>query len=196
MLKSDDPETPSGYYMIQPNENEAPFTVYCDMTDKNGTGVTVVSHDSEESTHVIGYEGKGEYKKSITYNGLTMEQIVNVINASGYCEQFIKWYCKNAGLYLKSSAGPDSWWVSRQGYKMIYWGGATPGSKKCACGMTDSCLDTAKPCNCDGGSSQWVEDSGFLVDKEYLPVSELRFGDTGDSSEEGYHTLGKLLCWD
>jgi hypothetical protein len=24
----------------------------------------------------------------------------------------------------------------------------------------------------------------------------LRFGDTGSSSEEGYHTLGKLLCWD
>jgi hypothetical protein len=67
------------------------------MTGKNGTGVTVLSHDSEESTHVIGYESKGEYKKSITYNGLTMEQIVNVINASGYCEQFIKWYCKNAG---------------------------------------------------------------------------------------------------
>jgi hypothetical protein len=26
-------------------------------------------------------------------------------------------------------------------------------------------------------------------------VSELRFGDTGGSDEEGYHTLGKLLCW-
>ena len=67
------------------------------MTDKNGTGVTVLSHDSGESMHVIGYESKGEYKKSITNNGLTMEQIVNVINASGYYEQFVKWYCKNAG---------------------------------------------------------------------------------------------------
>jgi hypothetical protein len=26
-------------------------------------------------------------------------------------------------------------------------------------------------------------------------VSELRFGDTGGNREEGYHTLGKLLCW-
>jgi hypothetical protein len=196
-LMSDEPETPSGYYMIQPNKNEAPFTVFCDMTDKIGTGVTVVSHDSEESTHVNDYEGAGAYKKSITYNGLTMMQIVNVINASGYCEQFIKWHCKHAGLYFPE--GPYAWWVSRQGYKMAYWGWATPGSKKCACGMTNSCVVTTSPCNCDRAPNhygQWLADSGFLVDKEYLPVSELRFGDTGDSSEEGYHTLGKLLCRD
>jgi hypothetical protein len=61
--------------------------------------------------------------------------------------------------------------------------------------MTYSCLDPAKPCNCESVQDQWVEDSGFLVDKEYLPVSELRFGDTGSTSEEGYHTLGKLVCW-
>ena len=167
---------------------------FCDMTDKDGIGVTVFSHDSEESTHVAGYEAKGSYRKVIAYD-LTIDQIVNVINSSLHCEQYIRWYCKGAGLYLSLSAGPDSWWVSRQGYKMIYWGGATPGSKKCACGMTNSCVDPNRGCNCESVNYQWGEDSGFLVDKEYLPVSELRFGDTGDSSEEGYHTLGKLLCW-
>ena len=88
-----------------------------------------------------------------------------------------------------------SWWVSRQGYKMINWGGATSGSKKCACGMTYSCVDPQWSCNCDAGNDQWGEDSSFLVDKKYLPVSELRFGETGNSFEKGYHTLGKLLCW-
>ena len=34
-----------------------PFTVYCDMSDKNGVGVTVISHDSEGRTHVKGCEG-------------------------------------------------------------------------------------------------------------------------------------------
>ena len=195
MLKFNNSESPNGFYMIQPNDDEAPFEVFCDMTDKNKIGVAVFSHDSEESTHVSGYEGQGEYKKIITYSNVTMEQIVSVVNASLYCEQFIKWYCKGAGFYFNYHVGADSWWVSRQGYKMLYWGGAIPGSKKCACGMTNSCFNPAKPCNCESVDNQWIEDSGFLVNKEYLPVSELRFGDTGHLSEEGYHTLGKLLCW-
>ena len=94
------------------------------------------------------------------------------------------------------SQGPDSWWVSRQGYKMVYWGGATPGSKKCACGMNNTCVDPSRTCNCDGPpGGEWNENSGLLVQKEFLPVTELRFGDTGSENEEGYHTLGKLLCW-
>ena len=28
----------------------------------------------------------------------------------------------------------------------------------------------------------------------YLPVKQLRFGDTGSQGEEGYHTLGKFKC--
>ena len=39
----------------------APFTVYCDMTEKNGVGVTVISHDSESTTKVrdgLGWGGR------------------------------------------------------------------------------------------------------------------------------------------
>ena len=44
----------SGNFVIDPDSvgGLAPFTVYCDMTDKNGVGVTVISHDSERRTHV------------------------------------------------------------------------------------------------------------------------------------------------
>ena len=37
----------------------------------------------------------------------------------------------------------------------------------------------------------------YIADKNRLPVTELRFGDTGDGTnrEYGYHTLGKLQCW-
>ena len=63
MLKSDELETPSGYHWIQPNKDEPPFKVFCNMTDKNETGMTVISHDSEESTYVKGYEDRGSYKK-------------------------------------------------------------------------------------------------------------------------------------
>jgi hypothetical protein len=38
--------------------------------------------------------------------------------------------------------------------------------------------------------------AGYLVHKEYLPVLELHFGDTGTIADEkvGIHKLGKLEC--
>ena len=45
----------SDNYIIDPDGKGgvAPFSVYCDMSDKGGVGVTVISHDSESRTHVI-----------------------------------------------------------------------------------------------------------------------------------------------
>ena len=85
--------------------------------------------------------------------------------------------------------------MSRDSTKMTYWGGASPGSGKCTCGKTNSCADSSYGCNCDKADKVWREDSGLLTDKSSLPVKQLRFGDTGASSEEGYHTLGKLKCY-
>ena len=77
---------------------------------------------------------------------------------------------------------------------MRYWGGATPGSGKCACGMINSCANHSYACNCDSNDNVWREDSGLLTDKTKLPVIQLSFKDVGDVDEKGYHTLGKLKC--
>ena len=44
----------SGNYVIDPDGKGglAPFSVYCDMNDKKGVGVTVISHDSVSRTFV------------------------------------------------------------------------------------------------------------------------------------------------
>ena len=62
-MKSESSEAASGSYVIDPDGEGGyePFTVFCDMTDKNGVGVTVVGHDSEDRTLVDGYEEKGSY---------------------------------------------------------------------------------------------------------------------------------------
>ncbi|XP_028402973.1 neurexin-4-like [Dendronephthya gigantea] len=166
--------------------------VFCDMTSKNGVGVTEIGHDSEARTHVDGYEVAGSYKRKIKYD-ISLEQIVAIINQSKNCGQFIKYECFNSRLLTDSIA----WWVSRQGSKMNYWGGAAVDSGKCSCGMTNSCAGRGK-CNCDKNDAAWREDSGYLTDKNTLPVTELRFGDTDiihGVDERGYHTLGKLRCW-
>ena len=187
------PMDKSGYYVIDPDgggTGEERFKVFCNMTMYNDNGVTVISHDSENRTLVDGYEAGGSYSRIVTYTGVNAAQIATLVRISRECFQFIKFECYEVELFGRDMA----WWVSRDGEKMNYWGGADPDSGKCACGMDDSCVNQRDNCNCDSEKSQWLEDSGFLSDKSTLPVSEMRFGDTGESKEKGYHTLGKFMC--
>ena len=183
----------SGNYVIDPDGEGglAPFTVFCDMTDKSGVGVTVISHDSESRTHVSGCDPSGCYSRDIHYTGASLSQLASLTRVSSHCEQFIKYECYNSAIFRW---GGMAWWVSRDSTKMTYWGGASPGSSKCACGMTNSCADSSYGCNCDRNDNVWREDSGLLTDKTKLPVKQLRFGDV-NTGEEGYHTLGKLKCF-
>jgi len=183
----------SGNYVVDPDGLGgllAPFKVYCDMSDKNGVGVTVISHDSENRTHVVGCDAAGCYSRDIHYTGASLSQLASLTRVSSHCEQFIKYECY--GSYMESGM---AWWVSRDSSKMTYWGGASPGSGKCACGMANSCANSRHGCNCDKNDLVWREDSGLLTDKTHLPVKQLRFGDIGDEGEQGYHTLGKLKCY-
>ena len=194
-LKKKLPSKPSGNYVIDPDgqSGQSPFAVFCDMTDKGGVGVTVVSHDSEARTLVDGYGPAGSYSKDVRYNGASMAQLAKLTQISTNCEQFTKFECNNDPGFLYDGYG---WWVSRGGVRQDYWGGATPGSKKCACGMNNTCFSKNTGCNCEHNpGSGWRSDSGVLTDKTTLPVSQLRFGDTNASHEQAYHTLGKLKCY-
>ena len=188
----------SGNYTIDPDGKGGvtPFSVYCDMSDKGGVGVTVISHDSESRTHVgniPGCGGAGCYSKDVTYTGVSTAQLAALTRVSQKCEQFIKFECNNDVRFI---AHKFAWWVSSNGTRVNYWGGATGYNNMCACGLTNSCLNGEK-CNCDYQSSSagWREDSGLLTDKSALPVTQIRLGDLNASNEEGYHTIGKLKCY-
>ena len=199
-IKSGHSGSSSGNYIIDPDGKGgvAPFSVYCDMSDKGGVGVTVISHDSESRTHVVHIPGCGVtpecyccYRKDVSYTGVSTAQLAALTRVSQTCEQFIKFECNNDVAFVPESV---AWWVSRDGRKMNYWGGAGGSANKCACGVTNSCLKGRK-CNCYNGGNGWREDSGLLTDKSALPVSQIRLADFDNSSEEGYHTLGKLKCY-
>ena len=74
--------------------------------------------------------------------------------------------------------------MSRDSTKMTYWGGASPGSGKCACGMNNTCANPNEGCNCDKNDNVRRKDSGLITDKTRLPVKQLRFGDTGGNNEK------------
>ena len=198
-IKSGHSGSSSGNYIIDPDDQGGvtPFSVYCDMRDKGGVGVTVISHDSERRTHVNsvspGCLSPGCYSKDVSYTGVSIAQLAALTRVSQNCEQFIKFECNNDVAFISESY---AWWVSRDGTRMNYWGGATGYNNMCACGVSNSCSNGRK-CNCYSGAtdSGWREDSGLLTDKSVLPVSQIRLGDLDQTHEEGYHTLGKLKCF-
>ena len=198
-IKLGRPGSSAGSYTIDPDGKGGvtPFSVYCDMNDKGGVGVTVISHDSESRTHVdhksAGCYDAGCYSKDVRYTGVSTAQLAALTRVSQNCEQFIKFECNNEVLFLESGY---AWWVSRDGIRMNYWVGATGSYKMCSCGAAKSCSSRkSKKCNCHNHASGWREDSGLLTDKSVLPVTQIRLGDFDQSDEEGYHTLGKLKCY-
>ena len=188
----------SGNYIIDPDGEGglAPFTAFCDLTDKSGVGVTVTSHNSESRTYVrqvSGYGAQGSYSRDIRYTGASLSQLASLTRVSLHCEQFIKYECHRSVLLYNGDL--YGWWVSRDSQKMRYWGGAS-ATDKCACGMTNSCASPSYGCNCDKNDHEWNEDSGLLTDKTKLPVKQLRFGDISDTyAWFGFHTLGKFKCY-
>ena len=82
-----------GSYVNDPDGSGdlAPFTVYCDMSDKNGVGVTVISHDSESRTYVSSNGSPGSYSRDIYYTGASLSQLASLTRISSRCEKFIKY---------------------------------------------------------------------------------------------------------
>ena len=74
-LKKIEPRAESGSYVIDPDGEGGLLPLYdviCNMTDEDGVGVTVISHDSENRTLVKGYDGKGNYSRDIHYTGASL----------------------------------------------------------------------------------------------------------------------------
>lgn len=176
----------------------APFPVTCEFY-ADGRVATVLHHNNQETTHVDGFQEPGSFKQDIYYEA-SDDQIVSLINRSSTCYQHIQYACKNARLLNSPSDRdnfhPYSWWVSRDNRKMDYWGGGLAGSRKCECGVLGTCRDRTKWCNCDSVVDDWQVDAGDITEKEFLPVKQLRFGDTGSAldQKEGRYTLGPLIC--
>ncbi|KAF7414323.1 hypothetical protein HZH68_002812 [Vespula germanica] len=177
----------------------APFPVTCEFF-ADGRVMTVLRHSNEVPTPVDGFEEPGSFIQDINYDA-DLDQIEAFLNRSTRCSQRIKYECKHSKLFNSPVSQndyfkPNSWWVSRQNQKMDYWGGALPGSRKCECGILGNCADPSKWCNCDADLEGRLEDSGDITEKEYLPVKQLRFGDTGTplDEKEGKYTLGPLIC--
>jgi hypothetical protein len=175
------------------------FPVTCEFFS-DGRTYTYVGHKNDQTTVVNGFEAPGSFVQDIAYNA-DVDQMEILMNRSYTCRQRLRYECRRSRLLNSPSPEtqefrPYSWWMSRQNQRMDYWAGALPGSRKCECGIDGTCVDRTKWCNCDAALDTWTADEGEILDKEYLPVRQLRFGDTGTplDEKEGKYTLGPLLC--
>ena len=137
-------ETKSGHYKLCSN-NERIFRAYCDMK----TGTTVIKHNLQNDTRVA--NGKivrlstvTFYIHDINYFDATIETIKDLFNASLSCRQYIRYDCYRSRLLFEVGRYrhvhyKGARWVSRDSEIQHYWGGATPESRKCGCGMDASC---------------------------------------------------------
>ncbi|GLH10251.1 Neurexin-4, partial [Gryllus bimaculatus] len=196
-----------------------PFPVTCRFY-ADGSVITEVAHSNTEVTPVDGFDAPGSFQQDIMYEA-SMSQMEALINRSTSCHQRLQYQCRQSRLFNARSGvefQPYSWWVSRNNQKMDYWAGALPGSHKCQCGVLGTCVDPTKWCNCDAGKflpnhssiafldkinwdfhsgfESWQEDGGDIKEKEFLPVKQIRFGDTGNplDEKEGRYILGPLMC--
>ena len=62
--------TVTGKYLIDPDglEGQAPFNAQCVMDEHNGP-LTVVHHNQEERTRVVGFEAPGSFIVDVKYEG-------------------------------------------------------------------------------------------------------------------------------
>ncbi|XP_047187916.1 contactin-associated protein-like 2b isoform X1 [Scophthalmus maximus] len=183
----------SGSYWVDPDGSGsiAPFRVSCDMTEEKVW--TTVKNNLSPQTSVSNADQEGKAVLQITYN-VTDEQVLSITGNAEYCEQYVAYACRMSRLLNSPDGVPFTWWVGRANERHSYWGGSGPGIQKCSCGIEHNCTDPKHYCNCDADLRSWKEDSGLLVYKDHLPVSQVVVGDTSRAGSEAKLTIGPLKC--
>ncbi|XP_034717475.1 contactin-associated protein-like 2a isoform X2 [Etheostoma cragini] len=183
----------SDTYWIDPDSSGplGPFKVNCNMTEDKVW--TTVMNSLPPKTAVTGSSRERRTVLQVNYSA-SMDQVTAITTSAEYCEQRIAYSCRMSRLLNTPDGTPYTWWVGRGSEKHFYWGGSGPGIQKCACGIDRNCTDPKYDCNCDADHKQWREDSGLLVYKEHLPVSQVAVGDTNRPGSEAKLTVGPLRC--
>uniref|UniRef100_A0AAZ3Q9I1 Contactin associated protein 2 n=1 Tax=Oncorhynchus tshawytscha TaxID=74940 RepID=A0AAZ3Q9I1_ONCTS len=181
------------------------FSCTCDRTGYTGaTCHTSLFEQSCEAykhlgrssdTYWIDPDGSGPlrpFKVNCNMTGVCV--CVSITTSAEHCQQQVSYACRMSRLLNTPEGTPYTWWVGRSSEKHFYWGGSGPGIQKCSCGIDRNCTDPKYDCNCDADHKQWREDSGLLVYKDHLPVSQVAVGDTNRQGSEAKLTIGPLRC--
>lgn len=183
------------YCLLDPDGIGAiePYTSICNFNEK-GEAITVIDHKQKEEFD--GMKGGMKFSKyrfhRVEYE-MDYQKIKSLVESSAYCRQKVVFKCHKANFFNSKDNQANVAWKSRNGDVKQYWGGVVDGNKGCACGVNKTCSDPTKLCNCDGNSPNWQEDSGYLSEKEFLPIRRLHVSGIKEGSAKFY--IGPLECF-
>ncbi|XP_052093084.1 uncharacterized protein LOC127729350 isoform X2 [Mytilus californianus] len=152
-----------------------PILVQCDMESYPHVGITVIVHDQP---------GPTPPNTPIEYAGNNGD-ISKIIEHSAFCRQDVTYDCQDSPIMANGNAQI----VDIDGNVKDYFPGGLPG--RCACGLTGTCFDKTKQCNCDTVDGVRRQDFGPVTNKGDLPVGSVTSVDLGNNSTV---TLGPLMC--
>ena len=177
-------------YFIQPSLQHGAIPVSCER-GLDGKAYTLFNHDTEAEVKVTGYSAMCvAYQKTFSYQ-VEMDFLILMIENAQHCEQKSLAACKKA-KFLEHGC---TYLKGRNGTKLSYWAGGQQNGEGCACGVTKTCEISSKKCNCDGLRSYWLQDEGFVTDKNVLPLTGIAIGDTTSVDTEVLkYTIGPLRC--
>ncbi|XP_053408175.1 uncharacterized protein LOC123560993 [Mercenaria mercenaria] len=186
----------SSEYLIWPDENVAPYLVYCNMDILPGKGVVVIKTDIDKGVSVTYDE-----KIDVTYRGIKyLEQLKTLVEISSYCYQPVKYICKNTKLIR----GDHFWWKGGQnGDELKYFASGREYAQECECGKINKCggsedkltlINENRRCNCDAADNVTRADAGIFQIKDHLAVWEMMFKHPGTPNPSGELILGPLYC--
>ena len=189
----------NGNYVIEPASK--PMRVYCKMDDENGPKTVVRQKQGHllKEVYQASSSDNDFYYHNIDYTE-GKSKIDDLLKISGYCRQYIEYFCSLSTLMFsndKENALANRYgarWFSSDGKIQHYWGGGNKQAFTCACGLKGNCADPALKCNCDIMDSEWRTDSGFLDDKNDLPVSKIQFS-RKYTKPSAMYKLGPLECF-
>ncbi|CAM9632557.1 unnamed protein product [Lampetra planeri] len=184
----------SGFYHIDLDGSGPldPLLVNCNVTEERVW--TVLSHDGTDERRVPETStALASFVARFVYNA-SSEQLSALVEQAEQCRQEVAYYCRRSRLLNSPDGPPFTWWVSRTNERQHYWGGSSPGVQKCACGVERNCTEEHVHCNCDADRDEWMHDSGWLTNKEHLPVTQLVIGDANRSRSAASYLVGPLRC--
>lgn len=169
-----------------------PFDVECDMETHLNQVVNVIHLNDEKPHFINGFESFASFKLELSYlYASRIEQVTRVVELSDHCEQHVEYRCKGS---IISDGGFKSRSLDND---IINWV-IEDKTKDCQCHLDYACnVLNRTACYCqENDANIYLVDKGFLTKKEYLPLVQVVFGDTGASVEEAYVTIGPLRCYE
>nr|XP_011437301.2 uncharacterized protein LOC105335200 isoform X1 [Crassostrea gigas] len=162
-----------------------PVLVHCDMESYPHVGITVIPHDNYDPVSPTAPE-----QHSLTYV-IDKPSILKIIEESAFCRQEVEYSCTDSRLM--NGGDKKGFFSDLNGVVKDYWPGGNGVAGMCGCGLTKTCAEPDKNCNCDTMDGRPRKDIGVVTKPEDLPVGSVTFNEIGDSSS-GQYFVAPLKC--